>query len=565
MRTKTTSARTDQAPEILLHPDMSPAEIYAAYGLTCPPRVGTLRDPSRPTYGRAVARVMARLGMPPMPAQRYAVDVALEVDPQTQALAYRDITILKPRQSGKTTLILGLKSHRAMAFPAEVRKHAPHQRGRQRILYAAQTRNAAREKWEDDHLPVLEASPYASRFRKRMSNGHEALIWAAGAIEGITSNTETASHGKILDLGIEDEFFAAEDPRLEQAFSPAMITRWSPQHWRISTEGTEKSLYLASKVDTGRAAVESGARSSICYLEWSNLDGQRDDPATWLTCMPALCPQPGPGPCRCDPAGRWRHTVTIDTIQAELEKMASDPDDFDRAYLNRRRGSKLPPDPNIPTAEEWLALADPRAVPGNPVAFAIEMTFDRRFAAIVAVGPHQDDARRAIEVIDHRPDIDWLIPRVLELNEKWKPVAWGLAVGGPAGALVQPLADAGIVAPTGDPERGQLWIPTSMQLGASCGAIVDGTRQKTLAHRDDPRLNDALASARTRPMGDTWMFARKASGDICCLVAATVALGAYEARKYLDAAVSTAPATAPSAPAGNGGRDFWRPTRRLNL
>lgn len=514
MATKTPSARSDAAPEVRLQVGASPEEIYAAYGLTCPPRVGTLRDPTRKTYGRAVARIAAALGLPFMPWQRYAADVALEVDPETGALAYRDVTMLVPRQSGKTTLILGVKVHRALAFPAEVRRHKPGQTGRQRILYAAQTRNAAREKWEDDHLPVLEASPYGRRFRKRMTNGHEALLWDTGAYDGITSNTETASHGKTLDLGIEDEFFAAEDFRLEQAFSPAMITRWSPQHWRISTEGTEKSLYLASKVDRGREIVERGEQSSVCYLEWSNLDGPFDDPATWWSCMPAR-----------------GHTVTDDVIRAELEKMERE--EFERAYLNRRKGSRPPPDPNVPTVAEWRALVDDRAVLGDPVAFAIEMTFDRKRAAIVAVGPHTDGTRRVIEVIAYGPNVDWLVPKAAELHAKWKPVAWGLAVGGPAHSLLQPLAEVGIVAPTGEPERGQLWIPNGSQLGAACGSLVDGVRHKTLAFRDDPRLNEALAAARTRPMGDTWMFARRGASDICTLVGGTVALAAYEARKHL--------------------------------
>ncbi|SCL43287.1 hypothetical protein GA0074692_6810, partial [Micromonospora pallida] len=36
--------------------------------------------PSRKTYGTSIARISAQLGMPMMPAQRYSVDVALEVD-----------------------------------------------------------------------------------------------------------------------------------------------------------------------------------------------------------------------------------------------------------------------------------------------------------------------------------------------------------------------------------------------------------------------------------------------------------------------------------------------------
>jgi hypothetical protein len=190
-------------------------------------------------------------------------------------------------------------------------------------------------------------------------------------------------------------------------------------------------------------------------------------------------------------------------------------------------------DPLLPSMEEWRALADPQAKPGEPVAFAIEVTWDRLRSAIVAVGPHADGRRRAIEVIAHEPGTEWIVPAVLKLQERWNPVAWGLAANGPAAALLQPLADAGIAVPSGEPLRGQLWVPSGRELGAACGALVDAVRHQTLAHNDDPRLNDALASARTRPMGDAWMFARKPSGDISPLVAATVGLGAYEARKHL--------------------------------
>jgi hypothetical protein len=344
---------------MVLQPGMSPAEIFAAYGLTCPPRVGTLRNPARKTYGPAAAKIAAKLGQPFMPWQRYAADVALEVDPETHELAYRDVTALVPRQSGKTTLVLAIKAHRALAMGKEAEKYRPSQGRRQRILYAAQKRQDAREKFVDDHLPILLASPLAKRFRPRLTNGSEALIWDTGAYDGITSNTETAGHGKTLDLGFEDEFFAAEDARLEQAFSPAMVTRWSPQHWRVSTEGTEKSLYLASKVDLGRLVVASGEQSQICYLEWSDLDGDADDEQTWLRCMPALCPTPGD--CTCSP--HWRHTVTLKTIRGEREKFQKTPDEFDRAYLNRRKGSSLPPDPNLPPPAKWAAQVNERAAP----------------------------------------------------------------------------------------------------------------------------------------------------------------------------------------------------------
>lgn len=516
----TTSVRSDPAPQIVLRPGATAAEIFAAYGLTCPPRVGTLRDQRHKTYGPAVARIAAKLGTPFMPWQRYVADVALEIDEQTGRLAYREVRLLVPRQSGKTTLILALKVHRALAMGKQARRYAPAQGTRQRILYAAQKGKDARDKFVDDHLPILEASPFVGRFRKRMTNGHEALIWDTGAYDGITAPTETAGHGKTLDLGIEDEAWAAEDNRLEAAYSPAMITRWSPQHWVVSTEGTERSAYLAAKVDSGRELVERGEPTTVCYLEWSNLDGARDDPATWWSCMPAL-----------------GYTVTEDTIRSELEKLdgGPDPDEFDRAYLNRRKGSKPKPDPNMPTATQWANIADVRSQALDPVAIAVDVTPQRDHAAIAVAGV-REDGRRHWEVIDHRGGTDWVVERLEQLREKWQPVAVGIDVAGPAGSLLVALKKAGFALPS-DPEHpqpGDLWIPSAREAAAAFGAVVDAIRQDKVRHRDQTALNTAFTGARTRPLGDGTAWARRtAAADISPLVAVTIADAAYAARAHL--------------------------------
>jgi hypothetical protein len=517
---------------VRLQPGMSPEEIFAAYQLTCPPRVGTLRDPTRKTYGTAVARIAAQLGQPLMPWQRYAADVALEVDPATGWLVYRDVTLVVPRQSGKTTLILSVKAHRALAMGREAAKFYPSQGPTQFILYAAQKLLAARRKFVEEHLPLLEKSPLRARFRKRLSNGSESIRWDTGALDGITANTETSGHGPSLDLGIEDEFWAAEDHRLEQAFSPAMITRWSPQHWRVSTEGTARSTYMAEKVEAGRLIVASGEPTQICYLEWSDLDGPRDQPATWLRCMPALCPVPGE--CECSPV--WRHTVTLKTIAGELEKFASTPDEFDRAYLNRRQGLTRPPDPNLPTKEQFAGQVDVRSKPADVVAFGIEITRGRDAGAIVAAWPGEGKTRHW-RVIEWRPGVDWIAGRAAELDERWQPVGWGVDTGGPMRVLLPDLKEVGLVVPDGEPERGQLACPGTRDFAAACGAVATGIRDRWLWHEDQAAMNDAWTLARTRPLADLWAFERKA-GDLTTIIGGTVALWALEDRKHL-AAVST--------------------------
>lgn len=534
--TTTTSARSSAAPEIVLHVGMSPAEVFAAYGLHCPPRIGTLRNPAYRTYGRAVARLAAKLGQPFMPWQRYVADVALEVD-DDGTLVYREVRLLVPRQSGKTTLVLAVKVHRALAMGKEAARNNPSQGSRQRIVYAAQTRQDAREKFVDDHLPILQASPLAKRFRPRLSNGSEALLWDTGAWDGIVSNGETAGHGKTLDLGVEDEAFAAQDHSLEQAFSPAMITRWSPQHWVVSTEGTEKSTYLAEKVDAGREIVERGEQSSICYIEFSEHEGSRNDPATWRLCMPALCPGSGRR-CTCDPTGTWRHTVTVATIASECEKLPAD--EFDRAYLNRRKRHLPPPDPNVPTAEWPLRAQVGATTDGAQLALAVDITPARDHACI-GVAALRPDGRMHLELIDLRPGTDWVVGALQRLRELWKPVAIGLDDKGPSGSLLVDLKAVGIDRPV-DAEKplvGDLYIPTASEVAQACGSFADAVRQDRVVHIDQVELNVALAGARTRPLTDAWAWARRAATvNISPLVAVTLARRAYEVRAPIVQTVS---------------------------
>jgi hypothetical protein len=66
------------------------------------------------------------------PWQRLVADVAMEVDPATGRLAYAEVDLTTPRQSGKTTLELGVLVHRARRWAGP------------RMLYGAQDRIHAR-------------------------------------------------------------------------------------------------------------------------------------------------------------------------------------------------------------------------------------------------------------------------------------------------------------------------------------------------------------------------------------------------------------------------------------
>lgn len=465
--------------------------------LDCPPRWATSRNSERRTLGPRVAEVAELLGTLLMPWQRQVADVALEVDPASGLLAYREVILTVPRQSGKTTLLLAVMTHRALGFGQ-----------RQRILYTAQTRNDARKKWEDEHVAVLESSPLRAMFRVRRSNGAEAIRWRNGSMHGVTSSTEKAGHGETLDLGVIDEAFAHEDDRLEQALKPTMVTRPQPQLWIVSTAGTLKSTYLREKVEAGRVAAESGITSGVAYFEWSAPpDTDPADEVARYGYMPAL--------------GR---TVRPDGIAADFQTMKLD--EYRRAYMNQWQ-SETPEEWLVISRADWNALQAPPVPVIPPVAFAADMTPDRSFGSVgVAFRDPGGMLRVEIPEGDHRAGTAWMAPRLLELYERWKPCAVVVAAEGPASSLLPPLQ---AVIP-----KEILLKPSAEQRAAATGQFYEAvTESRALRHLGQPELAAALGGARKQELGDRWWWARKGlSADVSPLVAVTLAAWGHATRAH---------------------------------
>lgn len=482
-------------------PSKFAGQLQDQYGLTCPPRWGTPRRPEFKTLGPQAAKVMQKLGFTPMPWQQYVLDVALEVDPDTGLFAYREVGLSVPRQQGKTQQILAVMVHRIMAWE------------RQNVTYGAQNRLMAKKRWEDEFLETLDASSLFGKYRPRRTTGSEAIIWGSTrSLLGITSTTEKAAHGPPLDLGVIDEAFAHEDDRLEQAFSPAMVTKPMAQLWWASAGGTDKSYWLNKKRTAGRQLIEqmwaTGAHPSTAYFEWFAPDDMpRDDPATWRATLPAL-----------------GHTVTEAVIRSELEKL--DPGEFDRAYLNRTRKAAPPADPNVPTGK-WVGLADEESMPrAAQLAFAVDVSQDRSHTSI-GVASLREDGSVHLELVDRRAGTDWAVPALARLSKLWDPLVVAVASSGaPAGSLIDDLVTAGITTPEDkdEPHRGHLAVVRTNDFVEACGQMADAMNQGTAVHTDQADLTAAVNGARTRRVGDAWALDRTSSlVDISPLVTVTLA------------------------------------------
>src|SRR5262249_1052444 len=149
----------------------------------------------------------------------------------------------------------------------------------------------------------------------------------------------------------------------------------------------------------------------------------------------------------------------------------------------------------------------------DPVAFAVDIAPDRSYSAICAYGVREDGIGH-LEVIDHLPGVDWVMPRLIDLKTRFNPVAIALDAIGPASSLLIDLQQAGTLPPEDreTPKVGDLAVPTSREVAGACGALVDAVRQEQLRHIDQPVLSHAVAGVKTRPLGDAWAWGRRASG-----------------------------------------------------
>ncbi len=449
-----------------------------------------------------------------MPWQQLVADVALEIDPDTGRLAYRKIALTVPRQSGKTTLLLASMVHRALGFG-----------DRQRIIYTAQTRLKARQKWEDEHLVALEHSPFAAlMLPTRKQIGQEAIRWRNGSLHGLEAPSEDAAHGEVLDQGVIDEAFAQTDARVEQGMKPAMLTRPEPQLWVLSTAGKSKasSPYLWGEIEAGRLAVEAGITSGMAYFEWSApSEADPGDLATWYGCMPAL-----------------GHTITEAAVLADFESWVAkgELNEFRRGYLNQWV-DEAPQEWQVIPKVAWLSLADPGSQATGPLAFAADVNPDRTWASIGVAG-RRADGNLHVEItsddagtLDHRRGTAWVVPRLRQLQERWRPCAVVIAPSGPANSLI-PEAEAAEL---------ELAKPSVADIAGACGAFYDATGANpdvddpaSLRHLDQSDLNIALAGALKRDLGERWLWTRKGiSVDITPLVAVTLALWGHATRGHL--------------------------------
>ena len=294
-------------------------------------------------------------------------------------------------------------------------------------------------------------------------------------------------------------------PEHVAASGPAKLANPNSQTWYAGSGGLSTST-VAWQIRR-QAILGTGGR--LAYTEMTGetitvVDGQvvampPTDPRArdvWYGCIPGL--------------GRWVTEEGVEALFDELQDKAA-----------RELLCVWEPDPS--GAGEFAlpgwGTGDPSSQMPGRVAFAVDVTPDRKWSSIAAAGLTAD-GRIHLELVDHMPGTANVVARILELRSRWNPVAVALDPAGPAGSLLADLEQQGV----------EVKSASAREHGQACGALYDDVAGGRIVHLGDIVLNNAVTGARRRPLGDAWAWDRKRSDvDISPLVAATLARWAFTA------------------------------------
>lgn len=442
--------------------------------------------------GDEAIALAAMAGMPLDPWQQLVLQGALGQRANGRWTA-PEVGLVVPRQCGKGSCI-------EVASLGAMYLHGS------QIVYTAHLMSTSRKMRERIQV-LIESSPDLDREVKqiRVSNEEQSITLKSRARIEFVARSGSSARGWSGDMVFFDEAFALATEHVG-ALMPIMFARANWQLWYVSMAGKPNSHALRRVRQRGL-----DRDPGLAYFEWSaDEENYRRDPdaaavdlEVWKQAIPAL-------------------GIRISRETIALAQRSMDEEEFGREVLgiwDDPRGTPL-----IDTLA-WLGLADPYSqIHGAPV-FAIDVAEGLTAGAIGAAGYRLDDHIPHVEItgrdgqLDHRPGVDWIVRRAVELDLEWQPAAWVLDDSGPAGALLTDLLEAGI-----EPK-----IVRGRELGQACGNFLKAATapdRDKLRHLGQQAITDAIKAAKKRDVGDgSWAFGRKASNqDITPLSVAALSL-----------------------------------------
>lgn len=465
------------------------------------PRVEHLPEPRGGEVGAQAVELARLAGLHLDPWQAWCLSESLAEAPGHQWSAF-EVAIIVGRQNGKGSILEARQLAGLFLLHERLQVHTAHEfkTGYEHFLRIVQ---------------LIESNPdFDARVRRvRRGAGEQAIELKTGERLRFLARSSGSGRGMSGDCVYLDEAFALT-PQMMGALLPTLSARDNPQLWYTSSAPMSTSLVLHSVLERGR----SGDAGRLFYAEWSNPEQtSTDDRDAWYQSNPALGIR-----------------ITEDFVENELAALSSMPEEFERERLGIPSPLMTDAKPIKIPAELWAATAGVEVAPQpGRMTIAYAVSRDGEWSSIALGDGSVTDPY--VVVVDHRKGVGWLPSRLVELVERWEPIAVGWNNAGPAaaqsGAVLEAFRAAGI-------DAGLLQPVNTQDYKSACGGLYTDIVEGRLRRPDGQGpLDVAVAEASERPLGDAWAWdIRNATVPLSPLEAVTVA------RFLLP---TTVPATAP--------------------
>lgn len=436
------------------------------------------------TYGQEVIDLMAQIGRPLDPWQAEIIRCAYGVQEGGLWAAY-ELMVFVARQNGKGGITEAIELAGLFLFKEKLILHSAH-------LFKTST--AAFRRLMD----IIDANDWLSRRVNNFSRskGDEGIYLtrsAGGGALQFVARTAGSGRGLTGSTNVFDEAYALTTAQYA-AQTPTLATIPNPRIVYTSTPPDEDTGPMPddAMLPSVRARGHAGDDRVACF-EWS--PPKRFDPHD-VDLMH-----------ECNPALGIRISLWFLQKQLIAFEAAGKISKFSTEHLGQ-----WPADPNeqwqLLSEADWSAALDPTSKPiRKGLALAVEMSLDRQWVSVSMAGA-RDDGLRHVEVGLSERGSGWVVPKLVDLNEKLQPCAIVVASGSPAAALVPDMEAAGLV----------VHVMSAGEVAAACGGLVDAiagptpepteaepipVSPRTVRHRGQPVLTTAIAGAATKKAGNT--------------------------------------------------------------
>lgn len=469
------------------------------------------------TLGPEAVDFMTMVGRPPLPWQRDVLRDAMGVRADGKWAAY-EVAIWLARQNGK-----GYVTEAQELFGAYMLRE-------QKIVHSAHLFDTSREAFNRLCFIIENSDWLRKRTLKPLrGKGNEAIPLTRAAGGGVIEFKARTLHGARGLTGERvtlDEAYALTVGHY-QAMSPIMATLPNPQITYTSSPPDDKTSMMPEDAlaPSIRLRGLSGTDPSLASFEWSPPEKyDLTDVDVWYNCNPSLG----------DEAAIAAGMALIDEEFLHRQWRVFESSDRPQAFATEHLG--LWPESGaeqwkvIPKAD-WSKAAATFDHP-SPVAFSVVLSTDRSWATICGAGPIGDDLIGVV-VVDRREGTGWVIERLKQLIERWRPVAVVIDKGSPAKSLADDAEAAGI----------ELTPITTRDVAGAAGALYDGIAgrpardpetgewghdPRVVRHREQDELTTAVAGALPRKLASGWAFDQMAATvDISPVIGCSNALWAY--------------------------------------